>query len=417
MRKRQNGLTKINEASLMKKLFKWVCGLIVIGLVALAALYVVYVYSPVPQRAALMPGDYFAARELFLTRAKKAGAELESHQIAAKGPHGEPLFIDIAWLGSKTPKRALLHISGTHGVEGFSGSAIQSELLANPPALPPDSALIVLHALNPWGMAHLRRVNESNVDLNRNFHLDPSGFQGAPEAYIKAEWFLNPTGTPQKLDLFPIYGLYLVASQGFVTLKQAIAGGQYEFDRGIYFGGKKLEESSRFFLDWLKEHLSQVQVLFVIEIHTGLGKSAKDTLFWALPVSDLRTRILGRYLGEQFESDAPDEGVGFKTAGDLQGTVPKTLPNTRVGWTLQEFGTYGPVASLRALVNENRQHFYGAEDMNNWTKRELLESFCPGGEEWQRRVVERGVYFANGFIPLLNANLTLQDLHGQIRPR
>ena len=61
--------------------------------------------------------------------------------------------------------------SSTHGVEGFAGSGIQVGLLRDPdaPKPPPDTALLLIHTINPHGMAWLRRENEDNVDLNRNF--------------------------------------------------------------------------------------------------------------------------------------------------------------------------------------------------------------------------------------------------------
>ena len=34
---------------------------------------------------------------------------------------------------------------------------------------PADVRVVMIHALNPYGMAWVRRVNEDNVDLNRNF--------------------------------------------------------------------------------------------------------------------------------------------------------------------------------------------------------------------------------------------------------
>jgi hypothetical protein len=30
-------------------------------------------------------------------------------------------------------------------------------------------ALLLIYAVNPYGFSHLRRVNEDNIDLNRNF--------------------------------------------------------------------------------------------------------------------------------------------------------------------------------------------------------------------------------------------------------
>lgn len=56
------------------------------------------------------------------------------------------------------------------GVEGFANSAIQCELLARPTRA--DVTVVVVHAVNPSGMAWWRRQNENNVDLNRNCWWD-----------------------------------------------------------------------------------------------------------------------------------------------------------------------------------------------------------------------------------------------------
>ena len=62
-------------------------------------------------------------------------------------------------------------ISETHGVEGFCGSGCQVGFLVERvyEGLPKTVGVALVHALNPYGFAWLRRVNEDNVDLNRNF--------------------------------------------------------------------------------------------------------------------------------------------------------------------------------------------------------------------------------------------------------
>jgi hypothetical protein len=64
----------------------------------------------------------------------------------------------------------LVLISGTHGVEGFAGSACQlaAVRLGLFGELPSDLAVLMIHSINPYGFAFCRRVTESNVDLNRN---------------------------------------------------------------------------------------------------------------------------------------------------------------------------------------------------------------------------------------------------------
>ena len=93
--------------------------------------------------------DYFTARNRFRELVGTVGGRLETISIDAKGSKGEDLSIDIAWFGVAAPRRVLLHSSGLHGVEGFAGSAIQLQLLNDPPKLPQDSAFIIVHVLNP----------------------------------------------------------------------------------------------------------------------------------------------------------------------------------------------------------------------------------------------------------------------------
>ncbi|MBC7770167.1 MAG: DUF2817 domain-containing protein, partial [Phycisphaerales bacterium] len=65
--------------------------------------------------------DYGAARAAFRAAACEAGAKLGAYPIRARGPDGEALSIDTAWLGADAPKRLLVISSGTHGVEGPAG--------------------------------------------------------------------------------------------------------------------------------------------------------------------------------------------------------------------------------------------------------------------------------------------------------
>ena len=123
-----------------------------------------------------MIDDYFSAsysdaRANFLSACLDAGQRVKSYRNPNKGPIGESLFMDVTWVGPEAARRVVVVTSATHGVEGFAGSGIQVGLLrdANAPQPGEDTAILIVHAVNPYGFAWLRRVNEDNVDLNRNF--------------------------------------------------------------------------------------------------------------------------------------------------------------------------------------------------------------------------------------------------------
>ena len=166
-------------------------------------------------------------------------------ELAAQGPSGEDLTIDIARFGANTPRRAFVHTSGVHGVEAFAGSAIQLQWLDEGiPEPSSDAAIVLIHVLNPYGMAWLRLVNEHNVDLNLNFLSSDEACDGAPDGYADLDAFLNPTG-PNTFDPFYLRAGWLILRHGSRTLRQAVAGGQYVNPNGLFFGGAALEERPR----------------------------------------------------------------------------------------------------------------------------------------------------------------------------
>ena len=104
--------------------------------------------------------------------AAAGGKIVESFAHPMKGPDGGALATDVAWIGPRSARKRLLLTSSTHGIEGYCGSGCQISWLENRHYYRdarPDTAVILVHAINPHGFAYGRRVTEDNVDLNRNF--------------------------------------------------------------------------------------------------------------------------------------------------------------------------------------------------------------------------------------------------------
>ncbi|MFT4974278.1 MAG: hypothetical protein ACI8S6_000160, partial [Myxococcota bacterium] len=142
--------------------------------------------------------DYAAAREALYAAAPLAGGQCLGLPLPERGPDGGPLAIDIAWFGAASPRRVLLHAAGLHGVEGFAGSAIQLGLLRDGlPPLPPDTALLFVHVLDPYGMAWLRRCDGAGVDLDHNLLPPGTEHTGTPAAYAARADALRASGPPE----------------------------------------------------------------------------------------------------------------------------------------------------------------------------------------------------------------------------
>ena len=65
--------------------------------------------APSPVIGTYFSPDYVTARGRFREAAEQAGGRLTSLELAARGPGGEDLTIDIAWFGAERPRRAFVH--------------------------------------------------------------------------------------------------------------------------------------------------------------------------------------------------------------------------------------------------------------------------------------------------------------------
>ncbi len=141
--------------------------------------------------------SYAEARAKFCGAAAEAGGALRSwFNPHAKGPNGELLYLDTARFGPADAANMLVMISSTHGVEGHCGSGAQIAWLrtGGPAKLPKDTGALLVHAINPYGFAWTRRVNEDNVDLNRNFvdhdkgYPKNDGYLAIADAILPERW-------------------------------------------------------------------------------------------------------------------------------------------------------------------------------------------------------------------------------------
>jgi hypothetical protein len=343
--------------------------------------------------ASTFSSDYFAARDRFRAAASRRGWQLEAHPIDAAGPRGEELTIDVA-SSSGDPTLVLVISSGIHGVEGFFGSAVQLALLDRWAARePPPVKCVFLHALNPYGFAWLRRVDENNVDPNRNFLLGGETFHGAHERYAQLDPFLNPRRPSSLWEPFTLKALPLVVRYGMPALRQAIAEGQYDYPRGLFFGGAEPSQMHRLLDQHLPRWLQGSRTVVHLDLHTGLGARSMYKLLIDYPLNDRqRSRLTGWFGPDSFRT-AESSRIAYTAKGGFgrwcvsRGFAPDYL------FAYAEFGTFGPIQILAGLRAENQAHHWSTPDSpeTRRTKERLEELFCPADEKWRSRVVTRSL--------------------------
>ncbi|MEO7727879.1 MAG: DUF2817 domain-containing protein [Burkholderiales bacterium] len=333
--------------------------------------------------------DFAAAQRRFRAGVAQRHGRLDSLRLAAVGPSGEELAIDIGWFGAPQPRRVFVHSSGIHGVEGYAGSAIQLQWLADGlPALPPDAAIALVHVLNPYGFAWLRRANENNVDLNRNFGAAGEDTGDAGLDYAPLDALLNPRSAP---GLAPFYArsAWLVLRHGFPRMLQAVSAGQHVNSRGLFYAGTTPEPGYAAYRDYLQEKLARAQWIVAIDVHTGLGPYGEDTLLVdAAPdrrdVSQTMHALFGNRVRLQ-----DNAGFAYRVRGAQHDMYYSLFPRAAVHFAGQEFGTFNSVRVVAALRAENYWHHQGAGPSHP-AKQALFATFCPADNAWRTRVLQRG---------------------------
>jgi len=266
---------------------------------------------------------------------------------------------------------------------------VQLAALGDPPAPPEGCALVLVHVLNPYGMAWLRRANENNVDLNRNFPAPGEGRTGAPALYARLDPLLNPAAAPGR-ERFRWKLASAALRHGLQAVTQAIAEGQYEFPRGLFFGGSKLEQGPALYLDWLRENLSRARYLFALDLHTGLGRRGEEMLVLEPGVGSTPPVELKRALGRRIFDPATGRAT-YRARGSMGGALQPMLSGGLMDFVLQEIGTRHPLAVLQALREENRWHQLGRVVPTHPAKLALRDALCPASPRWRQQALERGL--------------------------
>ena len=336
------------------------------------------------------PSHYRAARAAFLDACEAAdvGVATRTHP-SARGIDGEPLFLDVATIGPRDARSALLLISGTHGVEGYFGSGVQTGLLREGVAkrASTDGKIVLLHALNPFGFSWDRRVNEDNADVNRNFvdHALPP----ANAAYDSLADAIAPADLAAETVKAANTKLRAYARQhGAFALQTAISSGQWRHRKGVYYGGGHEAWSARMLKDVFRDELSHAERLTVVDFHTGLGDcGAAEMITEDLPGSEAYARAKSLWRARLRSSEA-----GESLSAPLKGTIDKAAGGWMAGGTLTfaalEVGTAPVREVFDALRRDNWLHAYAdmAHPQAGPIKRQIRDAFYPDTTEWKRTV-------------------------------
>jgi hypothetical protein len=291
--------------------------------------------------AAHFAADYAEARAKFREAAESLALRVETHEHPlARGPQDETLAIDIALLGDSASRALVLVTSGTHGAEGFCGSGCQVAMLNDAAFLDAVQgsgvALAFVHALNPFGFAHVARTTEENVDLNRNFR----DFAATPvnAAYLEVHEFMVPATWPPSAENEARLADY-VARRGAGALQQAVSAGQSDRADGLFYAGTRPAWSSGVLREVLRRHAASRRRLAWIDIHTGLGPLGHGEKIFAGPDDASILARTRECFGADVTSIYDGSSTSARVAGMLFNAVAEVCPSVEYAGIALEYGT------------------------------------------------------------------------------
>ncbi|MBY0513910.1 MAG: DUF2817 domain-containing protein [Gemmataceae bacterium] len=338
--------------------------------------------------------DYFAARARFRAAAARLGWDTHAYPVTTD-PGGEPLTIDAALSPGPPAAPVLVVTSGVHGVEGFFGSAVQVAALEGwaKTGVPGGVRVVFVHAVCPSGFARVRRFDQDNIDLNRNFLLPGQEYTGCPPTYSTLDPVLNPKRPPSRFEFFTLRAVNAIARQGLANLKQAIAGGQYEFPRGIFFGGRGPATSHAILSEHFPHWLADTSRGALLDFHSGLGRWGRYTLLVDAPHTVAQLKRASRWFGRGVLELCKPEGTAYASRGGFDLWCPAQAGGRDLVSFCAEIGTFWTVRVLGAIRAENMAQHWGRPDdpATRRAKADLMHVFCPESAGWRRRAVEGGL--------------------------
>ncbi len=309
----------------------------------------------------------------------------------ALGPNDLKLTTEFLRLGPEGAEQALILISGTHGAEGFAGSAIQCTWLAEENILPANMAIVLVHGLNAFGFAHLRRVNENNVDLNRNF-IDHEAEHPSNDSYGKIGTAMAASALDGPEREFQDRELErLKMEMGQMNVLRAI-GGQYDTPEGMFYGGRIPVWSNNALRKHLPILLPCLRRAAYVDIHTGLGPAGHGSLYCYHRRDTAEFELARLWWGDE-TSPAAATTINHGKTG--HGAIDALAPAQVICLTL-EFGTLPFDQVLTALRDEHALWWHSGGQRNTHIKSAFKAAFRLENSDWEKSVVARGLEVVSG---------------------
>jgi hypothetical protein len=178
------------------------------------------------------------------------------------------------------------------------------------------------------------------------------------------------------------------------VLRQAILQGQYEFPKGVYYGGSAPEPQIKSITPFIKNFSDGYPLVMNIDLHTGYGERGTLHLF-PDPMKDKKIKAMMEKVFDGYSIDWGDSKDFYTVTGDFPGYLAKIittgafLPMTFEYGTLNSQTTVGSIKSLHTTILENQGFNFGykSDKDKNEVRKNFREMYFPSSPAWRTKVI------------------------------
>jgi hypothetical protein len=334
---------------------------------------------------------YAEARDKFTAAATARAFQSEAHVLPEyRGASNETLATDVATL-KPTPSEAVLMLtSGTHGIEGYCGSGIQVALMQDDDFLSAARQarvdVLFVHAVNPHGFSHGRRVNEDNVDINRNF-CDFSRPLPVNAGYSNIHAMLVPSTWPPPWSNEAKMAISIV-TLGKRRFQAAVTGGQYAVPDGLFYGGVRPTWSNRTLRAIVATHCATRKRIGWIDLHTGLGPRGRGEKIFLGRNEAADFARAREWWGEEVTSMFDGSSSSALVTGLICNVVYDECDGAEYTGITLEYGTVPVRRALHALRGDHwlANHPEAPRAQHAAIRQEMRDAFYIDAADWKQAV-------------------------------
>jgi hypothetical protein len=251
--------------------------------------------------------------------------------------------------------------------------------------------VLYIHALNPHGFSHLRRVTQENVDLNRNF-LDFNLPLPVNPAYDELHALLLPEHWPPTPDNEAAVAAW-IAGHGLLHFQAAVSQGQYAHPDGLFFGGVAPTWSNQTLRQILRTQGARAKHIGWIDLHTGLGPcGVGERIFAGRDDAAALARARAWWDGEDatpVTSIYDGSSTSARLSGMMWCAIEAECPQARYTGIAMEYGTVPIEVAIESLRGDHWLHLHpeAPADLRKGIQQAMKSTFSIDTDTWRAQVI------------------------------